>query len=181
MVTPYHIDHESNFLAQISGEKDIWLYDQTDRSLLSEVEIEQFYGGDFEAARRREGALGVGTGYRLIPGKVVHHPPLAPHRVANGDNVSVSASFGFCLHPLDLRARVYQANYLLRRFGLRPTPPGRSALRDGIKMAGLGMLSKSNPVDPDEIVMSALTRLRAPRRLVKNIVGRVRGARSQAK
>ena len=31
IVTPYHIDHESNFLLQVQGEKDVFLFDQDDR------------------------------------------------------------------------------------------------------------------------------------------------------
>ena len=45
----------------------------------------------------------------------MHHPPLAPHWVKNGDNVSVSVSVSFCIRSLDHRAKVYQANRLLRR------------------------------------------------------------------
>ena len=48
--TPYHIDHEPNFLMQVHGEKDICLFDQNDREVLSEADIERFYCGDPQAA-----------------------------------------------------------------------------------------------------------------------------------
>ena len=46
IVTPYHIDHEMNFLFQIAGEKDVCLFDPSDRELLPEEEIERFYFGE---------------------------------------------------------------------------------------------------------------------------------------
>jgi hypothetical protein len=174
IVTPYHMDHESNFLFQIRGEKDLSLFDQTDRTLLSEDEIEQFYAGDFEAARYRTGTQERGNVYRLKPGLVVHHPPLAPHWVQNGDNVSVSVSIGFCMHSLDRRARVYQVNHILRRMGLSPTPPGKSPLRDAVKVAGMGLLSKSQPRNIDEILFSGVNRLMAPPRAMKRVIASLR-------
>ena len=178
VVTPYHIDHESNFLFQISGEKDITLFDPTDRSLLSEREIERFYAGDYQAAQYREETQERGSTYQLAPGRVVHHPPLAPHWIRNGDNVSISVSIGFCMKDIDRRARVYQVNHFLRRFGVPPTAPGRSKVSDRIKMAGIGMVSKSNPKTPAEILFSGMSRLSAPPRMLKRWVRRVVGPAS---
>lgn len=167
IITPYHIDHESNFLFQVSGNKQITLFDQQDRALLSEDEIEEFYAGDFEAARFREGLQSRGIEYALAPGKVVHHPPLAPHWVKNGDEVSISVSIGFCLRRFDRRARIYQVNHFLRRLGLKPQPPGRSAVSDGIKIAGVGIISKSDPTNPEEILYSGVERLRRLSRVIR--------------
>jgi Cupin-like domain len=178
VVTPYHIDHESNFLFQVSGEKDITLFDPRDRGLLSEPEIERFYAGDYQAAQYREENQPKGSTYRLEPGRVVHHPPLAPHWIRNGDNVSISVSIGFCMRDIDRRARVYQVNHFLRRFGVPPTAPGRSKVSDGIKIAGIGMISKSNPTTPAEILFSGMSRLAAPPRMLKRLVRRVVGPAS---
>jgi hypothetical protein len=178
-ITPYHIDHESNFLFQIAGEKDLFLFDPGDRSLLSETEIEDFYAGNFQAARYREELQHRAAAYRLAPGVAAHHPPLAGHWVRNGDAVSVSVSLGFCMKPLDRRARVYQCNRFLRQLGLRPAPPGKSALRDGLKIASLGLLSKGRPTTPDEILYSGLNRLR---RLAAPLIAArrtLRGARAR--
>lgn len=175
VVTPYHIDHESNFLFQISGEKDITLFDPTDRSLLSEPEIENFYAGDYQAAHYREEIQQRGATYRLAPGKVVHHPPLAPHWIRNGDDLSISVSIGFCMRDIDRRARVYQVNHFLRRFGVAPTSPGLSKVSDRIKIAGIGVVSKSNPQTPSEILFSGMARLTAPPRIIKRLVRRVLG------
>ncbi|MCW5313991.1 hypothetical protein GTQ43_09305 [Nostoc sp. KVJ3] len=55
-ITPYHIDSELNFLFQIQGKKDMSLFNQNDRSILSEEEIEKFYIGDLNVANYREKA-----------------------------------------------------------------------------------------------------------------------------
>jgi hypothetical protein len=172
VVTPYHIDHESNFLFQIRGEKDLSLFDPNNRELLSEHEIEDFYAGNFEAAAYRDEAQARGQVYRLKPGLVVHHPPLAPHWVQNSNNISISASVGFCLRFLDRRARIYQVNHYLRKAGMRPTAPGGSAWRDNLKAATIGMFSKSGSSDHDEILFSGLSRLLALPRLVKRLLSK---------
>ena len=175
VTTPYHIDHESNFLFQVHGSKDLSLHNPNERDVVPEDQIERFYAGDFEAAQYRPELQHRGTVFRLDPGTVVHHPPLAPHWVQNGDNISVSVSIGFCFRSIDRIARVYQVNNLLRRCGLAPTPPGRSMLRDQLKIAGIGMISKSNPTTPDEILFSGLNRLTEGARAVKRWVGWRRG------
>jgi hypothetical protein len=176
VVTPYHIDHESNFLFQVSGAKQVSLFDPNDRYLLPDAQIESFYSGNFQAAQYREEFQARGTQYDLIPGGVIHNPPLGPHWVQNGNNVSVSVSIGFCMRSLDRRARIYQVNHYLRKAGLGPTPPGRSALSDRLKIAGIGLLSKSKPTTPDEILFSGLARLSAPPRMVKRWISSLRGA-----
>ncbi len=176
VVTPYHIDHESNFLFQINGAKQVSLFDPNDRYLLPEAQIESFYSGNFQAAQYREEFQARGTQYNLAPGMVVHNPPLGPHWVQNGNDVSISVSIGFCMRSLDRRARVYQVNHYLRKAGLGPTPPGRSALSDRLKIAGIGLLSKSNPTTPDEILFSGLARLSGPPRMFKRWISSLRGA-----
>ena len=141
-VTPYHIDHESNFLLQIHGEKDINLFDPNDRSVLTDEEIEYYYIGHLSGAKYREENQSKASVYHLTPGTGVHHPARAPHWVKNGDGFSVSLSINFCMRQYDLQARVYQANHYLRKLGIRPTPPGLSPLRDGLKIRALGSIPR---------------------------------------
>jgi hypothetical protein len=159
IVTPYHIDHESNFLFQIQGEKDICLFNQEDRDVLTEEEIERFYAANPDAANYRDECQQKGRVYRLTPGVAVHHPPLAPHWVKNDNNVSVSVSIGFSLRSLEYRARVYQANYCLRRLGLRPRAPGKSRLADSLKSAALRALSRPRPRNRRELLFSGIDRI----------------------
>ncbi|HJS87299.1 MAG TPA: hypothetical protein VJ779_17735 [Acetobacteraceae bacterium] len=162
IVTPYHIDHESNFLLQIKGEKDVCLFDGLDPSVLSIEEIERFYSGNAEAALYREEVQSRGTTYCLVPGTGVHHPPLAPHWVRNGESVSISVSVSFCLRPFDRAAKIHQVNFMLRRLGLRPTPPGGGTLRDEAKVMTMRLVSKPFPRTRSEMLFSGVRRLAVP-------------------
>jgi hypothetical protein len=172
MVTPYHFDDEMNFLFQIRGEKDVRLFDQQNRFVLTEKEIERFYAGNPMAGIYRDEALESSTLFHLTPGTAVHHPPLAPHIVTNGNNVSVSVSFGYALAPELYKARIYQANYCLRLLGFQPLPPGNSRFRDKLKHHTFEILVKSNPASHDELMYSGMNRLKAPFRLAKQIIQR---------
>jgi hypothetical protein len=161
MTTPYHIDHECNFLLQIHGEKTAHVFPPADRSVLTEQEIERYYAGDLNAAQYREAIEAKALEVRLQPGVGVHQPPLAPHWVKNGKDYSVSLSFLYFLRPFDHRAKVYQTNYLLRTLGLRPTPPGVSKLKDATKAALLSDFGY-RPRRKEDVVRHAFRRATAP-------------------
>ena len=169
-ITPYHIDHDCNFLFQIHGDKDVHLFDQNDRSVLTEEEIENFYLGHISSANYREENQNKASVKHLVPGKGVHHPVLAPHWVKNRDNYSVSLSINFCLKTCDLHARIYQVNYYLRKLGMLPTPPGQSALRDRTKILAVEMFSKRKPENHDEVLRSGIKRITAPAKLFQEVV-----------
>jgi hypothetical protein len=171
-VTPFHIDHEVNFLCQVSGEKDVCVYRPDDREVLAEVEIERFYAGEVNAALYRSDMDSHGTVFHLTPGIGVHHPPLAAHWVKNGADVSVSVSINLCMRHIDHRAHVYQVNHLLRKLGLSPRPPGRSRVADFVKAGTLAMLGTSRPKSTSDIVFSGLNRLRKPIQIAKELRGR---------
>jgi hypothetical protein len=42
-VTSYHIDNETNFLLQVAGNKQFFVFDHTDRTLLTDLEREHFH------------------------------------------------------------------------------------------------------------------------------------------
>lgn len=172
IATPFHIDHETNFLFQIHGSKDVCLFPANDRQLVPDAEIERYYSGNFDAACYRREMQDRGTVYRLAPGEVVHHPPLAPHWVKNGDDISVSISINYCMRSLEKRARVYQANYFLRKMGLKPVPPGLSPLRDSLKRKVLSTLEHRHPTSFSEVVHAPVNRLKSPLRAVRRLVGR---------
>lgn len=131
-VTSYHIDRECNFLLQIRGTKTLHVFDREDREVLSEVEIERFWSTDNNSARYKPHLQNRAASYKLAPGKGVHIPVNCPHWIENDDNVSVSLSVNFQFKDT-LRANAYRANFLLRKLGLDPTPPGRSRALDSVK------------------------------------------------
>ncbi len=135
-VTTYHIDRECNFILQIHGDKDISVFDKTDREVLPEEELERFWTVDNNAAIYKQQYQSRAKVYRMTPGKVIHIPVNAPHWVKNGTNISVTLSVNFQFHET-FPGNVYRANFLLRKIGLTPTPPGVSPVRDALK--GLAM------------------------------------------
>jgi Cupin-like domain len=131
-ITTYHIDRECSLLLQIQGDKQISIFDRNDREVLSEEEIERFWSVDHNAPRYKPELQHHATVYELRPGNGVHIPVNAPHWVQNGDNISVSLNVNFQYRDT-MRANLYRLNFVLRRMGLRPTPPGASVVKDKVK------------------------------------------------
>jgi Cupin-like domain len=131
-VTSYHIDRECNFLLQVRGEKTLSVFDQNDRIVLPEEELERFWSVDHNAAVHKPEHQNRAREFAMTPGTAVHIPVNAPHWVKNHDNVSISVSVNFQFRDRML-ANVYRANYALRKLGFHPTPPGRSSFRDLVK------------------------------------------------
>jgi hypothetical protein len=131
-VTAYHIDRECNFILQIHGTKEISVFNQNDRDVLPEEEIERFWTVDNNAAVYKPQYQDRATVYHMAPGKAIHVPVNAPHWVKNDNNISVTLSVNFQFRE-NFPAHVYRANYLLRKFGISPAPPGQSGIRDAVK------------------------------------------------
>lgn len=136
--TSYHIDHQSSLLLQIKGRKTISIFDPTDRDVLPESELEKFWTGDDNAAIFKPQFQDRATVIELQPGQGVHIPLNAPHWVQNGPEVSVSLNVNFDYHDR-LLADVYRTNYWLRKMGIDPLPPRRSALHDAVKASMFGL------------------------------------------
>jgi hypothetical protein len=162
MITPYHIDHQSNLLFQMHGQKNIYIFDPRDRQVLSAATIERYYGGDKHAADYREELQGEAVDYEMSPGTAVHNPSLGPHWVRNGNEVSVSMSINYSLRESEGGARMYQVNRYLRKLGLKPAPPGQSPLRDWIKREALRPLAPARPRSLEELLQSGPGRLFRP-------------------
>lgn len=131
-VTTYHIDRECSLLLQIKGDKRISVFDRNDREVLSEEEIERFWSVDHNAPRYKPELQHHATVYEMTPGVGVHIPVNAPHWVQNGDGISISLNVNFQYHDT-ARANLYRLNFLLRKMGMRPSPPGISPIKDRVK------------------------------------------------
>ena len=133
-ITPFHIDPEHNFLAQVCGRKTVFVFDAQDRELLSERQLERLYGAN---ARRnlpyREEFAGRARSFTLHPGQALYLPQNSPHWVRNEDAVSISFSATFRSALSEKRSRLYHMNNRLRAAGLQPYPVGLSPLRDTLK------------------------------------------------
>ncbi len=135
-ITTYHIDRECSLLMQIRGTKDINIFSRNDRDILTEEEIERFWTVDHNAPRYKPEFQSHATVYKLRPGNGVHIPVNFPHWLRNGEDISISLNVNFQYRDAT-RANLYRMNYLLRKAGLRPTPPGKSPAKDNLKRVAI--------------------------------------------
>jgi len=84
----------------------------------------------------------------------------------------VSLSINYCMKSLEKRARVYQANYILRKLGLNSLPPGISPLRDSLKRGVISTLEHRNPKSFSDVVYTPVSRLISPLNAVRRLVRR---------
>lgn len=133
-ITAYHMDADTNFLMQVVGDKTISVFDQTDRTHVTEDEFERYHNGDANGAVFNTARQDAATTYDLRAGCGIHIPSTAPHWAQNRGSVSVALSFNYDLRSVQQTARIYSMNRRLRRFGIDPAPPGRSAWRDRMKL-----------------------------------------------
>jgi len=144
-ITPYHMDHEINFLLQIRGSKTVSVFSASDREVLSERELEHHFSGPaihrnmvfHERYQERARVFELKAGYGL------HIPTTDPHWIKNGDSVSISFSNGFKTRASLRRGMVYKLNGRLRRMGIHPAPYGKGALRDTMKLQVLRAINRA--------------------------------------
>ena len=139
--TAYHIDSDVNYLFQVAGDKFFAVFDQTDRTLVTDEELECFFNGDLSAAHFKPGREAEATAYDLKAGFGVHVPWLAPHWARNGGQVSIAVSCNFDLASLQRLSAIYKTNHRLRSIGLRPRSPRDPSWRDGAKVFGVQTVS----------------------------------------
>jgi len=138
-ITPYHMDGETNFLAQIHGEKLAYIYDGNSPDVLSQQDLEQYWTGKLPKINYPD-SMPIGQWqYTLKPGNGLFNPACFPHWLQNGNGVSVSVSINFKRrHNAAIGA--HRTNKYLRRAGIRPTMPGVSLSLDRAKEATFGRL-----------------------------------------
>jgi hypothetical protein len=127
--TPFHVDAEENILVQIKGDKFIHIFDNRDRSLVSEEAMEiapskhrnQHYEPSFEE-RAQVFAMSEGDG--------VHLPYLWPHWVKTGERYSISMAMTWKTPEVRRLNKIRLMNGTFRRFGLPQKPPGASPVFD---------------------------------------------------
>lgn len=132
-ITPFHSDAEENVLLQITGEKFFHVFDNSDRSLVSEEALE-ISPSKHRNLPYKESFEEQGKVFTLKPGDGLHVPYLSPHWVETRDTSSISIAVTWKT-PEVLRAnKIRLMNGTLRKFGLAQKPPGMSPLLDTIKV-----------------------------------------------
>jgi len=67
-ITPYHMDSETNFLLQVTGNKLFHVFDQTDRTLVTDRELEDFFAVSRNCAVYRPERQNDCSKYELLAG-----------------------------------------------------------------------------------------------------------------
>jgi len=143
-ITPFHMDHEHNFIMQIRGTKRLYTWDPFDRTVVSERAQELFHDKHSrELVTWSEDWRARARILDLVPGQGGYMPSTAPHMVENGPEPSITISFTYYTDSTRQRELLYRGNAGLRRLGIEPTPVGSSGTRDRAKLAVLSSFTSA--------------------------------------
>lgn len=145
-VTPFHFDPEHNILLQIRGSKTMTVFPAHDETLASGEAHEAFHAGGHRNLAWRDEFAERGTAFALEPGRAVYVPVKAPHWVKNGAQVSISFSITWRSEWSYREEYAHRMNGLLRRAGLRPSPPARFPSQNHLKSLGYRAIDKARRV-----------------------------------
>ena len=132
--TPFHIDAEENILIQIKGDKFVRTFDNDDRSLVPEEEME-FSPSKHRNLPYEDWFEARATMHALKPGDALHMPYTIPHWVSTGSSYSISMAMTWKTPEVIRLNKIRSMNGTLRRFGLVQRPPGASSAMDAMKVA----------------------------------------------
>jgi ribosomal protein L16 Arg81 hydroxylase len=141
--TPFHLDHEQNFLCHIRGAKTFHVWDHRDRSLVGEQALEVFYGEGkardlvYEPAMQAKAHT-----FELAPGDCIYMPMGSPHAVTTGKDITVTISILMNTLTAFDTVEAYRANYMMRRMGLSPRPVGDNETIDSLKRHTVGAVRR---------------------------------------
>lgn len=131
--TPFHTDAEENILVQISGDKEVHVFENEDRALVSEQELEISPDGhrnlSYSPSNEERAAV-----FNLCEGDAVHIPYMQPHWVGTGERYCISMAMTWKTPEVRRLNKIRLINGTFRRFGWAQNPPGQSALADGLKV-----------------------------------------------
>lgn len=132
-VTPYHFDPEHNILLQVRGRKVMNVFPADEPACAPDELHETYHAGGRPELPWRDELKQFENAFELAPGDAVYVPVMAPHYVANGDDVSVSMSLTWRSEWSYAEADARSMNGMLRKMGMRPSAPRRWPRRNLLK------------------------------------------------
>ncbi len=158
--TPFHVDAEENILIQIRGPKLFTTFENSDRSLVTEEDLEispSVHRNKAYEDRFAERA----TLHKMQPGDALHVPYYTPHWVGTGDTWSISMAMTWKTPEVRRLNKIRLMNGTLRRFGLPQKPPGVSPLRDAAKVVAH---------DAMRLVIDPIRKSEGARRMLRGLI-----------
>jgi len=139
--TPYHMDRENNFWLQLKGQKRLGLFERSDRTILSETQIEDFIvNRSLDSIALTDEIAAKAEYFDVKAGEGVYFPSTTPHMTETtsgwekpGDGVSVSLGVPFYTQQTRYIAQLCQYNKVARRLHLPlsklDTPRGKESIK----------------------------------------------------
>jgi hypothetical protein len=132
--TPFHLDSEDNFFVHVHGEKFFTIYDNTDRTLFDDAEIER------SMTRHRnlkfeERFAPRATEFHLFAGDGCYVPYQWPHWVRTSGSFSISMAITWKTREVRRNNDLHFFNSWLRGIGLPQPAPGKQPALDALKLA----------------------------------------------
>ena len=133
---PFHLMADNLFLLQTSGAQKAWVWDPSDREVVSERCLELFHTtGSRELLVFREQFRPRAMVCELKTGVGVYIPALAPYLLEGG---GAAVALTYSTRATRESKVLYKGNHALRELGLAPHPIGvsgvRGRLRDRVKL-----------------------------------------------
>ena len=132
--TPFHLDSEDNFFVHIHGEKFFTIFDNSDRTIVPDDEIERSMT-KHRNLKYDESYAARGTEFHLFAGDGCYVPYQWPHWVRTADQHSISIAITWKTREVRRLNDLHFFNSMLRGIGLPQQPPGTQPLRDALKLA----------------------------------------------
>lgn len=132
--TPFHLDSEDNFFVQIHGEKFFTIYDNRDRAILSDEEIERSMT-KHRNLKFDESFAPRGVEFHLFEGDGCYVPYQWPHWVRTAGSHSISLAITWKTREVRRLNDLHFFNSMLRGIGLPQPQPGKQPARDAVKLA----------------------------------------------
>jgi hypothetical protein len=132
--TPFHLDSEDNFFVHIHGEKFFTIFDNSDRSIVGDDEIERSMT-KHRNLKYDESFADRGKEFHLFAGDGCYVPYQWPHWVRTSDSHSISLAITWKTREVRRLNDLHFFNSMLRGIGLPQQPPGKQPLRDALKLA----------------------------------------------
>lgn len=133
-VTPFHADYEENLFLHLAGPKTFHLFDNRDRSFVSEADLETFPGKHRNLAYD-DSFYARGQHHQMHPGEGLYVPYAWPHWVETGDRFAVSIAVTWKTRAVRRRNALLFMNAVLRRLGWPQPAPDRRPMWDAAKIA----------------------------------------------